>query len=113
MTCPDCHRLENDLRLTREALELAESALAASQAKVEQLRGQIQRLQQRSGMAPAWRMAEIAAHVGVGYTTVVQWAQRYPDWPRKVQDDPPLYDRAEVEEFLRRHPRLGKAKGAG
>jgi hypothetical protein len=29
MQCEDCHRLETDLRLTREALALAEAALAA------------------------------------------------------------------------------------
>ncbi len=110
MICPDCHRLEHDLRLTREALTLCEAALAASQAKVEQLRAQMQRIQQRSGIAPAYRLSEFAERAGVEYLTIFKWKERYSDYPRPVNgtEQPPLYDVAEVEDFLRRHPRLGK-----
>ena len=109
MQCPDCHRLEHDLDLTREALMLCERALEASQGQVERLRLQIARVQRLSGIAQTYTNDEFAEAAGVGYATAYKWRARYEDCPRPLPGTyPVLYDRAECEDFLRRHPKLGK-----
>jgi hypothetical protein len=114
MTCPDCHRLEHDLELTREALALAEAALAQSQGTCDRLRSQLQRIQRMTGQAQTYTHEEWAQAYGVVIDTVYTWQVRYDDFPQPLPGIWPLvYDRATVDEWHRRHPRVGRQKGRG
>ncbi len=111
--CDNCAQLERELELTRDALALCESALAAAQDRADRLRQQVVRLLHASGLGDTMHAHDIAHHTGVGVMTVWQWACRYPDFPKPIPDtDPRLYHRADVESFLDRHPKLG-TKRAG
>lgn len=112
--CKDCRRLEHELELTRHALTLCESALAASQAKVDRLRSQMSRLSRLTGVSDVLDTKQFAERAGAQPMTVWQWHHRYPDFPKPVPGmDPCLYDRTDVDAFLERHPRLGNKKRAG
>jgi len=75
MQCEDCHRLETDLRLTREALALAEAALAESQSTCERLRSQLHRIQRMTGQAQTFTVPEWAQAHGVMPETIYTWLQ--------------------------------------
>jgi hypothetical protein len=104
---PDCPC--RDMDALAHALTVVEAALATASERNEILRSQLRRLQYITGSAPAMRITEIAQRAGVGYTTVQQWAQRYPDWP---QANGGYYDRHDIEGFLERHPRLDHRQGS-
>lgn len=111
MTCPDCQQLETDLRLTREALALAEAALAESQSTCERLRSQLHRIQRMTGQAQTFTVPEWAQAHGVMPETIYTWQVRYHDFPQALPGIwPLLYDRATVEDWHRRHPRVGKGR---
>jgi len=111
--CENCARLEDELRLTRDALALCRSALTACQERSNRLRSQIIKLQRISGLADRYDIHDFAERADSTAMTVWKWKQRYPDFPRPVPGSyPAQYERTDVDAFLERHPRLAK-KGRG
>jgi hypothetical protein len=106
MDCQSCPALTE----SAHALELTEAALAAANARVEKLRGQIARLQQASGINVPYTRKEFAERAGVKPITIAQWQVRFTDCPHALNPGtlPALYERQAVEEFLARYPYLGK-----
>jgi predicted DNA-binding transcriptional regulator AlpA len=110
--CENCARLEDELRLTRDALALCRSALTAAQDRADRLRQQVVRLLHTSGLGDTMHAHDIAQHTGVGVMTVWQWACRYPDFPKPIRTPTLGSTTGDVESFLDRHPKLG-TKRAG
>ena len=82
--CENCARLEDELRLTRDALAFA-GRLAAARRSI------------KPPVVPDRKAARISGHCtprydiptslsGVAIMTVWKWKQRYPDFPGQYQD---------------------------
>ena len=68
--CENCARLEDELRLTRDALALCQSALTACQERSNRLRSQVIKLQRISGLADRYDIHDFAERANATAMTV-------------------------------------------